>query len=307
MKVQGVLHLKKLEYELEAPAGPGDLKKWSPVTGKIPAAEINGESVYDSTFINRRLEALYPVPPMWSSDPTVRSAQHLLEDWADESLYFHLMALRLAPQHADDSVAQITATMSPVVRTIAKPVLKRSIRGIVTAQGMGRLPVDLVVRELGERMDDLERQLGDGAYFFADEPSAADLGVAAQLECGTGGPTPEFGELLKTRPKPEIAPTTRGPDRGMARVSFQGFSKELPRFLAKLQKNNNRDWFERNRDIYEEHYVEAAKNFVATIGPKLQKIAAVDAEPRVNGAIMRINRDVRFAKDKRPLQRWPAT
>lgn len=85
-------------------------------------------------------------------------------------------------------------------------------------------------------------------------------------------------------------------------MSFAGFSKQLPRFLAQLAKHNDRDWFERNRARYEAHYVQAAKDFVSAIGPELQKLAPVRAEPRVNGAIMRINRDVRFSKDKRPYK-----
>ncbi len=85
-------------------------------------------------------------------------------------------------------------------------------------------------------------------------------------------------------------------------MSFDGFSRELPKFLAKLAKNNDRDWFEANRDSYETHYVEAAKQFVSALGPELQKLAPVLAEPRINGAIMRINRDVRFSKDKRPYK-----
>jgi len=85
-------------------------------------------------------------------------------------------------------------------------------------------------------------------------------------------------------------------------MGFPGFSRELPKFLARLARNNNRDWFERNRATYEEHYVQAAREFVSAIGPELQKLAPVHAEPRVNGAIMRINRDVRFSKDKRPYK-----
>ena len=43
--------------------------------------------------------------------------------------------------------------------------------------------------------------------------------------------------------------------------------------------------------------------FVAAIGPRLQKISpSVAFEPKINGSLFRINRDVRFAKDKRPYK-----
>lgn len=199
MKVQGVLHLKNLEYELLKPSGPGDLRKHSPVTGKIPTAVVGGENLYDSTFIVERLDRDHPEPPVWSEDPQARAAQRLLEDWADESLYFHLMALRLTKASAPKSVAQVTETMSAPVRLLAGPVLRRLIASNVRAQGMGRLPEADVVRELAARMDDLEMQLGETPYFFSDAPSVADLAVAAQLNVGLSGPTPQFDELLKTR------------------------------------------------------------------------------------------------------------
>ena len=46
-----------------------------------------------------------------------------------------------------------------------------------------------------------------------------------------------------------------------------------------------------------------AKAFVEAIGPGLRKISkTVNAEPKVNGSIFRINRDVRFSKDKSPYK-----
>jgi len=84
---------------------------------------------------------------------------------------------------------------------------------------------------------------------------------------------------------------------------FGGFSSELPVFLAELRDNNRKEWFDANRKRYEALYLEPAKEFVAAIGPGLQAMSpAIAAEPRVNGAIMRVNRDIRFSKDKTPYK-----
>jgi uncharacterized protein (TIGR02453 family) len=89
----------------------------------------------------------------------------------------------------------------------------------------------------------------------------------------------------------------------MARGDFSGFPKALPRFFAQLEKNNTREWFESHRQDYEELYVEPARAFVTAIAPGLRKISAsVCAEPRINGSIMRINRDTRFSTDKKPYK-----
>jgi uncharacterized protein (TIGR02453 family) len=81
------------------------------------------------------------------------------------------------------------------------------------------------------------------------------------------------------------------------------FSKETVRFLAGLQAHNKKEWFEAHRADYDEHFVEPAKAFVEALAPKLARIdPEIHAEPRVNGSILRINRDVRFSKDKSPYK-----
>ena len=84
---------------------------------------------------------------------------------------------------------------------------------------------------------------------------------------------------------------------------FDGFPEATFRFLRGITKNNDKKWFEAHRDEYDAGYVEPAKAFVEAIGPRLRKISkTVQFEPRVNGSLFRINRDVRFGKDKTPYK-----
>ncbi len=88
-----------------------------------------------------------------------------------------------------------------------------------------------------------------------------------------------------------------------AKPSFSGFSKDLPLFLSDLQRNNKKAWFDAHRQDYEALYLNPAKAFVESLGAALPKsFAGLRAEPRVGGSIMRINRDIRFSKDKRPYK-----
>jgi len=74
-------------------------------------------------------------------------------------------------------------------------------------------------------------------------------------------------------------------------------------FLAGLSLHNEKAWFDANRPLYEAGYVAPAKDFVAAIGPKLRDVSpGVQFDPKINGSIGRINRDVRFSKDKRPYK-----
>jgi uncharacterized protein (TIGR02453 family) len=86
-------------------------------------------------------------------------------------------------------------------------------------------------------------------------------------------------------------------------MSFAGFPKETVRFLAGLSMHNEKAWFDAHRGDYEEGFVAPARAFVEALAPRLRKIDPdVQAEPRVNGSIMRINRDIRFSKDKTPYK-----
>ncbi|MEO5322344.1 DUF2461 domain-containing protein [Mesorhizobium sp. CC13] len=89
----------------------------------------------------------------------------------------------------------------------------------------------------------------------------------------------------------------------MASDGFGGFPAETLKFLRGIDERNAKAWFEQNRDLYEAGYVAPARAFVEDIGPRLRKISpGVQFEARVNGSIGRINRDVRFSKDKRPYK-----
>jgi uncharacterized protein (TIGR02453 family) len=86
-------------------------------------------------------------------------------------------------------------------------------------------------------------------------------------------------------------------------MAFDGFPQDALRFLRELGEHNTREWFQAHRDDYEELLLEPARDFVVAIGEELRAIGAdVHADPRVNGSIFRINRDTRFAKDKRPYK-----
>lgn len=82
------------------------------------------------------------------------------------------------------------------------------------------------------------------------------------------------------------------------------FSRSLFQFLRDLEGNNNRDWFQQHKDVYEEVLVDPALAFISEFGPRLKKISPYfDAIPRkTGGSLFRIYRDTRFSKDKTPYK-----
>ena len=86
-------------------------------------------------------------------------------------------------------------------------------------------------------------------------------------------------------------------------MTFEGFSEETFRFLGELMAHNEKPWFEANRRRYEAHYLKPALAFIDALGPRLETLPGdVHYESRVNGSLFRINRDVRFSKDKTPYK-----
>ena len=74
-------------------------------------------------------------------------------------------------------------------------------------------------------------------------------------------------------------------------------------FLKKLSKNNNKEWFEENRELFNSDFLQPALQFVVDLGEKLRTIAPnIMAVPKIDKSIFRLHRDVRFSKDKSPYK-----
>lgn len=84
---------------------------------------------------------------------------------------------------------------------------------------------------------------------------------------------------------------------------FNGFSKKTVQFFKQLKKNNTRLWFEAHKKDYETHVKQPAAEFVTAMGKALEEfVPAINAIPKVNQSLFRINRDTRFSQDKTPYK-----
>lgn len=72
-------------------------------------------------------------------------------------------------------------------------------------------------------------------------------------------------------------------------------------FLRNLEENNNREWFNTNRNFYED----SKNNFTGFCEVQLNLLKEVELEfvnTQIKDCIFRINRDVRFSKNKDPYK-----
>jgi len=73
------------------------------------------------------------------------------------------------------------------------------------------------------------------------------------------------------------------------------------KFLKDLRKNNNKEWFDSNRKTYEA----ARKDFETFVESVIKKLSRSDdsiKDLKPKDCIFRINRDIRFSKDKSPYK-----
>lgn len=73
------------------------------------------------------------------------------------------------------------------------------------------------------------------------------------------------------------------------------------KFLSQLKKNNNKPWFEKHRLQYEAARIDFS-NFIQLVIDDLQRLDTSITGLTSKDCIFRINRDIRFSKDKTPYK-----
>ena len=82
------------------------------------------------------------------------------------------------------------------------------------------------------------------------------------------------------------------------------FTPALFSFLERLSTHNSRDWFEANRDRFEQDVQQPMLRFIDDLRPRLASVnRSFVADPRKSGGSMfRIYRDTRFSANKSPYK-----
>lgn len=82
---------------------------------------------------------------------------------------------------------------------------------------------------------------------------------------------------------------------------FWGFSKDIYSFFSELKKNNNKDWFYKNKTFYEKEIKEVSRQLVQEMSHRFAALGLpFIADQKVS--LFRINRDIRFSPNKDPYK-----
>ena len=112
------------------------------------------------------------------------------------------MALRWTiPANAKRALQIFVSAASPLLRPLIRITAPRLMRSQIRTQGTGRLPADILVRELDGHLAALVKMVGRGPFFFGlDQPSVADLAVYGQLFFLYDKATPEGQAVVENYP-----------------------------------------------------------------------------------------------------------
>jgi glutathione S-transferase len=183
-KVRRILHVKGIPYRTEKVplmATRGWYRRINPAS-KVPVIVHEGRVVSDSTTIAHYLERAFPTPALLPKDPAARALCHVLEDWADESLYFYQKRLKFAlEEDARTWTPRFSAFDSRAGRALLSLVLVRYQERQLHAQGVGRKSQGAVIEDVTRHVAAVDAMAQRSAWLVGDDLSLADIAIVSQL------------------------------------------------------------------------------------------------------------------------------
>ena len=167
-------------------------------SGKLPALETDGRLIVDSTEIVHHLDrpgtdSLFP------EDPHLRAMVHVLEDWADASLYFYDLTMRTWPHNVPLLADDLTIEDRGWARAFFHRIIPGAIRRQATAQGLGRKSPAEICREVERHFDALEAFLSAEDFLVGGRLTMADIAVVSM--CTVLDRAREASEAMARRPR----------------------------------------------------------------------------------------------------------
>ena len=206
-KVRKALHAKGLAFEVrEYPGLQALAARRLSKARKLPVLDYTGpsgelERIQDSARILRFLEERHPEPSLWPSDPRERGLAHLLEDWADEALFWLEAYFRLADPVASKKAGALLGAGRPAWEGfILRKAGEMTYRQRFKAVGLLNFSEAELEGMVCEHLDAIAGMLADDRqWLVGDRQSIADIALAAQL--GEFARTSRLADAIEARPQ----------------------------------------------------------------------------------------------------------
>jgi glutathione S-transferase len=180
LKIRAILDYKQVPYARIPVLGSAVFKvRRRGGVGKVPALEVDGRMLVDSTNIAYELDRLFPEPGILPSEPRQRALCHALEDWSDEALYF----IGLYFQWWDPEGAEMVpkAFGRSLLGRAAYVFYRRRVRSQLIGQGTARKAPPHVLVDLLRELGAVEGLLKPGPFLLGAQPYLCDFALLGQL------------------------------------------------------------------------------------------------------------------------------
>jgi glutathione S-transferase len=180
-RVRIQIYAKGIESQFEFLEPPGGLRSEeyraiNPL-GRIPALEVDGTLIAESSVICEFIEERFPEPPLLPADPIGRAQVRFLMRFVD----LYIFAVMEATRGPEESSAR---SIQDPLRRFAPASLRRAFERVA------------------ERFDQLEGLLGPGPYAIATDLTLADCALAPLFFLATRlMPMAGLGSPMEGRPK----------------------------------------------------------------------------------------------------------
>lgn len=177
-KVLRLLNHKGIACEVrEYALGDSKVKQLNP-SGKLPCLEHDGKLVPDSTDIVYYIEKQFPERSLMPTEPQQQALLHIIEDWADESLYFYEMHLRFGiPANGEKNIPNMLVNNTGLLKWFLRKVIPGGLRKITHNQGVGRKSLQQLDIDLHRHCSAVSKLLDSGDWLLGDALTIADLAV----------------------------------------------------------------------------------------------------------------------------------
>lgn len=198
-KVHRALALKGLDYRVHNVGNPREIKRLNP-RGKVPVLDYNGQRLVDSSRIIAFVDEQHPEQPLLPAAAAARTRALLVEDWADESLYWSCVYYRWqVPESFKRLVQQGMGFLPAPLRLFVPKIIRGGILKALAGQGSGLLSVEEMDARFDEQLALLEGLLAEGPYLAGETLSVADLAAFGPLQGLLCPVTPEQGPRIRNR------------------------------------------------------------------------------------------------------------
>ena len=197
-KVRRVCYYKDIPFETHnfGLTKLSAVKKISP-SGKLPALQVGERIIVDSTDIVAFLEE-QGGNPVFPADPARRAQAHIIEDWADESLYFYDLAMRTWPHNVALLAEDLTLEESGFMKSLFRRVIPGAILKQAKGQGIARKSPEEVCRDVERHFDAIVALLEDSEFLVGSQRSIAD--IAGVSMCTVLDRAKEASDMMAARP-----------------------------------------------------------------------------------------------------------